>query len=56
MSLKWERAKPAKPAESIRSVPKVAGPWSHIKREPVRTMSQAERDAFLKSRPDLQGQ
>ncbi len=32
-----------------------AGPWTHIKREPVRSLSKDEIAALLKQRPDLQG-
>jgi hypothetical protein len=52
----WSRAKPQKPTEAARPLDEGrAGPWSHVPREPVRVLSEAEKRAFLASRPDLTG-
>jgi hypothetical protein len=52
----WNRAKPHKPTEEARPLERVtAGAWSHVPREPVRTLTPAERAAFLATRPDLTG-
>ncbi len=34
--------------------PQVAGPWSHIKRAPMKRLTKAEIAALLANRPDLQ--
>lgn len=44
--LREEQAKPSG---------KPAGPWTHIKRAPVKRMTPEEIAEFLKGRPDLPG-
>lgn len=54
--MQWSRAqsrgRPKDQASPYK--PQGAGPWSHIKRAPVKRLTKAEIAALLANRPDLQ--
>ena len=50
----WTKAKTRKPGDAAFPKDKqLPGGWSHVKRGPVRTLTDAEKRAFLANRPDL---
>lgn len=52
----WNRARPNKPSEQAFPVDEdTKGAWTHTPRAPVKVLTDAEKAAFLASRPDLIG-
>lgn len=52
----WNRAKTRKPSDQAFPIEDdVRGAWTHKPRAPVKVLTEAEKAAFLASRPDLNG-